>query len=96
MSALHNTPDLYFWRSHDQTEVDLIMEHKGVIYPIEIKKTSTPTARHSIPLDRFRSFAKHRNIARGMVVCTFESSVALTRNTVAIPWKEYLRWLTGI
>ena len=91
--ALHNAADIYFWRSHDQTEVDLIIEHGGAIYPIEIKKTSTPTRRHAAPLEKFRSFVKDRKVGRGVVVCTVDKIVPLGANVVAMPWREYLRWV---
>ena len=35
--------DLYFWRSHDQLEVDLLLPLGGRLQPVEIKLTATPT-----------------------------------------------------
>lgn len=35
-------PGLYFWRSHDGLEVDLLVESGAKLIPIEIKQTATP------------------------------------------------------
>lgn len=35
-------PYLYYYRDKDAKEIDLILEHDGVLNPIEIKKTSNP------------------------------------------------------
>ena len=35
-------PPLYFYRDRDGNEIDLLIYTDGVLYPIEIKKTSNP------------------------------------------------------
>ncbi len=35
-------PALYFWRTKEKTEVDLLIEEDGQIFPIEIKLTMRP------------------------------------------------------
>lgn len=49
--------ELYFWRSHDGMEIDLIIEQGEKSHSIEIKKTQTPTPRHAQYLERFSSMA---------------------------------------
>ena len=34
---------LYFFRNNDKKEIDLLLEHDGVLHPIEVKKTASPT-----------------------------------------------------
>jgi len=36
-------PAAFFWRSQGGLEVDLIIQAKGKLWPIEIKLTSTPS-----------------------------------------------------
>ncbi len=36
------TPYMYYYRDKDAKEIDLILEHDGVLNPMEIKKTSNP------------------------------------------------------
>ena len=35
-------PFMYYYRDKDAREIDIVLEHDGVINPIEIKKTSNP------------------------------------------------------
>jgi len=35
-------PYLYYYRDKDAKEIDIVLEHDGVLNPIEIKKTSNP------------------------------------------------------
>ena len=44
--ALGRKPDLFFWRSHDGLEVDLLITIDGKLRPVEIKLTATPSAGH--------------------------------------------------
>jgi len=34
---------LYHWRSHGGAEVDLVLEHDGTLFPVEIKLTTRPS-----------------------------------------------------
>jgi predicted AAA+ superfamily ATPase len=47
-------PDLYFWRSHDGLEVDLIIHIGQRLYPIEIKSTATPKAEFMVPVNQLK------------------------------------------
>ena len=86
-------PSMYFWRSHDQTEVNLLIERDNIIYPIEIKKTATPTSGHAGPLRKFRSFVKGRKTAPGQVVCTVKKRTRLSTDAEALPFREFLEWV---
>ena len=35
-------PFMYYYRDKDSKEIDIVLEHDGVLNPIEIKKTSNP------------------------------------------------------
>ena len=35
-------PYMYYYRDKDMKEIDIVLEHDGVLNPIEIKKTSNP------------------------------------------------------
>lgn len=35
-------PYLYYYRDKDAKEIDIVLEHDGMLNPIEIKKTSSP------------------------------------------------------
>ncbi len=92
-SMLGMRPDLYFWRSHDRLEVDLIMPIMGKFHAVEIKLTSTPTAKHLEPLIKFKKLAGIDASDQGLLVCRIERKTALPFNNEAIPWQEFPEWL---
>jgi predicted AAA+ superfamily ATPase len=46
--------NLFYWRSHDGLEIDLVVERGRQLFPIEIKATSSPQPAH---LDGIRAFS---------------------------------------
>lgn len=89
-------PDVFFWRSHDGLEVDLIVQVKGKLHSVEIKLTSTPTAKHLEPLNRFKILAGNDAAERGILVCRIEKTIPMPSNNVAMPWHEFPGWLWNI
>ena len=85
--------NLSFWRSHDGLEIDLIIEQDGVVYPVEIKKTSTPTALHAGGLRRFTELhGGSIQMGTPRVVCTAVQKQLLPGGVEAMPWQEFLTW----
>lgn len=91
--ALGRKPDLYFWRSQDGLEVDLLVMIGGKLLPIEIKLTATPAAGHVEPLNRFLAVAGEEAAAQGLLVCRTEKERTLPNGHVALPWKSFPGWL---
>jgi predicted AAA+ superfamily ATPase len=89
-------PDLYFWRSHDGLEVDLIMQIGGKLYPLEIKLTSTPTLKHLEPLNRFKKLAGMDASDTGIIVCRVDKITHLPQNNIALPWQAFSGWLASM
>lgn len=73
----------YFYRDKDQKEIDLLIEQDGLIYPIEFKKSATPS------INATKSFIALEKLGQpigpGAVVCLRETDVALSRTVMAIP-----------
>ena len=85
-------PDLYFWRSHDGLEVDLLLRQGDRLIPIEIKLTATPTPQHVRPLERFRQVAGPAAQA-GLLVCRVAERRRLPHGHLALPWREFPAWM---
>ena len=34
---------LFFFRNNDKKEIDLLLEQDGILYPVEVKKTASPS-----------------------------------------------------
>jgi predicted AAA+ superfamily ATPase len=86
-------PDLYFWRSQDGLEVDLLLRLPEGLVPVEIKLTATPTLRHAEVLRRFRDLAGKDAAPGGVLVCNVKERTALPGGSVALPFLEFPDWL---
>jgi len=74
---------LYFYRDKDQLEIDLMIVLDGACYPVEIKKTASPSkrdVRHFGKLDHLG-----QRVAPGGIVCLAEMHAPLTENVYCIP-----------
>jgi predicted AAA+ superfamily ATPase len=87
------SPDIFFWRSHDGLEVDLIIQIGKKLYPIEIKLTATPTLKHLEPLNRFKSIVGKDAADIGLLVCRTSKSTPIPSNNLAMPWNYFSEWL---
>jgi len=88
--------DLFFWRSHDGLEVDLIVLANGKLHPIEIKLTATPTLKHIEPLNKFKELAGHEASDTGVLVCRVDKRMPLPSKNIAIPWHSFPQWLLSM
>lgn len=76
-------PHFYFYRDKQGVEIDLLIERNGVLEPIEIKKSASPT------VSDIKAFQKVSSLGiplgKGAVICAVEQSLPLTENVVLIP-----------
>ena len=84
-SYWHNglAANFYFYRDRDQKEIDLLIEQDGHLYPVEFKKTASPSlhaAKNFSALDKLG-----HSIGHGGVICLKETDVALSKHVTAIP-----------
>ena len=72
---------IYFYRDKDKIEIDLLIEKDNTLYPVEIKKTATPTS------DDAKNFfltsrLKNVQIAQGVIVCGTNKVSAVKKGDV--------------
>ena len=84
-SYWHNgkTANIYFYRDLDQKEVDLIIESGDTLYPVEFKKTGTPSRTASKNFHVLKKLAK--NIGPGVVLSFIAKPVPLSQEVTAVP-----------
>ena len=74
---------IYYYRDTNQKEIDFIIEQNNIIYPIEIKKTSSPL------LNTTRNFSVlttlKKEIGTGAIVCLKNKDTPITKNIFTIP-----------
>jgi len=73
----------YFYRDKDLKEIDLLIVRDGTIYPLEFKKTASPSRHDIAKFDLLKKFNKP--VGSGGIICLVEDSIPLTENHHAIP-----------
>lgn len=91
--AAGRAPDLFYWRSNDGLEVDLLVQAGGRVWPVEIKLTASPGAGHVRSLTRFRELAGPEAAAHGVLVCRVQRKTPLPHGHVALPWFQFPAWM---
>lgn len=76
-------PYLYYYRDKDAKEIDIVLEHDGVLNPIEIKKTSNPGTELVKVFDLLDKASTPR--AKGAVVCMKPGLSAIDRDNYIVP-----------
>ena len=78
-------PNLYFFRNGDGQEVDLILYENGKIYPIEIKKTSSPNIKDIKSFKVLENYFPTIEVGEGGVICNAETVLPLGYGNKIIP-----------
>ena len=76
-------PYMYYYRDKDAKEIDIVLEHDGILNPIEIKKTSNP----GTELTRVFSLLDRASAPRGKgaVVCMKPKVGVIDRENYIVP-----------
>ena len=76
-------PYMYYYRDKDAKEIDIVLEHDGILNPIEIKKTSNP----GTELTRVFSLLDRASVPRGKgaVVCMKPKVGVIDRENYIVP-----------
>lgn len=76
-------PYLYYYRDKDAKEIDIVLEHDGVLNPIEIKKTSNP----GTELIKVFGLLDKASVPRskGAVICMKPNLSAIDRDNFIVP-----------
>lgn len=87
-------PRLYYLRSYNGLEVDVLIEGRNLqLFPCEIKLTNTPRLQMAAPIQRFRELFPKLNIGEGRILCLAEGDVRLTRDVWTQSLTTYWEWL---
>ncbi len=74
---------IFYYRDSDQKEIDLIIEENGVLYPIEIKKSSNPKRNAN---KHFKVLEKTGKVCgMGSIICMADDLIPVNNETWAVP-----------
>jgi len=89
LSYLREEINLYFFRTSDGAEVDIILEKHNEIIAVEIKSSEMPQK-----LTGLKSFLKDHKVKKALCVC--RTPRVYEQNGISfIPWKNYVEQLYG-
>lgn len=71
----------YFYRDANQREIDLIIETEGKVWPIEIKRSSSPKAEMIRHFDIIDESVR----GKGALICTAEKLLPLGKGAITVP-----------
>ena len=78
-------PAMYYWRSSDGVEVDLLIERNNLLYPMEIKLTSTLHSGDADALEKWIRISG-TTFRKGVLFCNVRKCTFITSNVQAAPW----------
>lgn len=76
-------PHMYYYRDKDAKEIDVVLEHDGVLNPIEIKKTSNPGTELIKVFSLLDKSSTPRS--KGAVVCMKPDLSAIDKDNFIVP-----------
>lgn len=76
----------YHWRVNAGSEVDVILDYNGQLYPIEIKSMARPGAREASGLRAFMRTHKKKQIATGLIIHAGNECYRIDEDIIALPW----------
>lgn len=82
---LHNgrQPSFFYYRDRDRREIDLLIFQDGVAYPVEIRKTASPSARDVSVFETLGRLGV--KTGPGALICLARQSLPLTRSSWCVP-----------
>ena len=76
-------PYMYYYRDKDAREIDIVLEHDGILNPLEIKKTSNPGSE----LTKVFALLDKASVPRGKgaIICMKPSVGVIDRENYIVP-----------
>lgn len=82
-SYIHNgkTPNIYYCRTLNQEEIDVVIEQNDKVYPIEIKQTATP----NISMAKNFKLVDEQKKGIGCILCLSDKFIPINKDLYVIP-----------
>ena len=87
-NALNTAPLYYHWRTANGSEVDIILELNGNLYPIEIKCKTNITGHDTRGIQAFRSTYTSKNIMPGIIIYAGKECYQIDEQIIVLPWNS--------
>ena len=92
LNALSIYPGIYYWRTRNGAEVDLVLEYNNALYPIEIKMKGTLSSSDGSGLRAFRqTYEGSIPVKTGLIIYAGTRCEWYDRHTITLPWNALCR-----
>ncbi len=88
LNAGKDCSNIFFYRDHNQNEIDLVIEENAVLYPIEIKKSAHPQLEMAKAFSQLKTIPNY-SVGHGAILCQIDKKIELSDDVTALPI-EYL------
>lgn len=88
-------PPLWFFRTNDRKEINLLLERNGTVYPLEVKKSATPVAGDAKNFGALDGLADEgvprelaalkREVGMGAIICMADDAYPVSSRAWAMP-----------
>ena len=83
-------PNIYYLRTSNRLEIDLIIEHENKLFPFEIKLTKSPKISMTKQLNSFKELFSGLKIQKGTIISLSVESYALTKTVDVKNFYDYI------
>lgn len=85
--------NVYYVRTHNGLEIDIVIEKGGQLFPVEVKLAKTVRLSMGEPIKRFKELFSRLPIMPGRIVSLSEENITLDHDLSVQTIDDYLRWL---
>lgn len=85
--------NIFYLRTHNQLEIDLLIEEHLEIYPVEIKLSKTLNVGMAKSIERFMKLFSSLKIHPGVIVSLSDETIRITKNVTALSIESLLEKL---
>lgn len=89
-------PNIFYLRTHNGLEIDLLIEKDSLLYPVEFKMTKSVNLGMSAPIEKFKRLFSMLKIAEGRIISLSAEDIPLTKDVYVQDMKGYLDWLKNL
>ncbi|MDR3049093.1 MAG: DUF4143 domain-containing protein [Elusimicrobiota bacterium] len=84
-SYWHNGDEanIYFYRDADQREIDFVIEKNMTLYPIDVKKTASPSKSDMRAFKQLKNLNKQ--VGTGAIICLYPTIIPIDKNVISFP-----------
>jgi predicted AAA+ superfamily ATPase len=86
-------PSLFYLRTHNGAEIDLLIEHNLQLSPFEIKFTKSPSVDMAGVIEKIKKIFNKLKIGGGKVIYLGKDDITLTKAVSAVSLDSYMNCL---